>query len=49
MKLVIQRVSRAEVRVEGRVVGAIGEGFLVLVGFEKGDAEAQILQSLLAG
>ncbi|MCD4748269.1 MAG: D-tyrosyl-tRNA(Tyr) deacylase [Thermoanaerobaculales bacterium] len=42
MKLVIQRVSRAEVRVESRVVGVIAEGFLVLVGFEKGDADAQI-------
>lgn len=37
MKMVIQRVSRAEVRVEGRVVGKIARGFMVLVGFECGD------------
>jgi D-tyrosyl-tRNA(Tyr) deacylase len=41
VKLVIQRVSRAEVRVEGRVAGRIGRGFLVLVGAEKGDGAAQ--------
>lgn len=41
MKLVIQRVSRADVKVEGRTVGEIGKGYLVLVGAEKGDdAEA---------
>jgi D-tyrosyl-tRNA(Tyr) deacylase len=34
---VVQRVSRAQVRVEGKVVGQIGRGFLVLVGAEKGD------------
>ena len=37
MKLVIQRVSRADVKVQGRTVGEIGRGFLVLVGAEKGD------------
>jgi D-tyrosyl-tRNA(Tyr) deacylase len=37
VKLVIQRVSRADVKVEGRVVGEIGKGFLVLLGAEKGD------------
>ena len=41
MKLVIQRVSRAEVRVEGRVAGRIGRGLLVFVGAEKGDGAAQ--------
>jgi D-tyrosyl-tRNA(Tyr) deacylase len=38
MKAVVQRVSRAAVRVEGRTVGEIGRGFLVLVGAEAGDA-----------
>ena len=42
MKLVIQRVSRAAVRVEGRTVGEIGVGFLVLVGMEKGDTRTQV-------
>ena len=38
MKLVIQRVSSASVRVDGRVVGEIGRGFLVLFGAETGDS-----------
>ena len=37
MKLVIQRVSRAEVRVGQTVVGKIGKGILALVGAERGD------------
>ena len=37
MRLVLQRVSRAEVRVDGELVGRVGEGLLVLVGAEKGD------------
>ncbi len=37
MKAVIQRVTEASVRVEGAVVGAIGQGMLVLLGVEKGD------------
>lgn len=40
--MVIQRVSRAEVRVDGDAVGAIGVGLAVLVGFERGDAEEQV-------
>ena len=42
MKLVIQRVSRASVRVDDEVVGAIGPGLLVLVGLEHDDGEEQI-------
>ena len=37
----LQRVSAASVRVEGTIVGAIGRGVLVLVGVERGDAQAQ--------
>ncbi len=37
MRAVVQRVTRAEVRVEGRVVGRIGRGLLVLVGMARGD------------
>ena len=37
MRLVIQRVSRAAVRVGGETVGQIGRGFLVLFGAEVGD------------
>lgn len=42
MRLVIQRVSRAAVRVEGRTVGAIDHGLLLLVGLAKGDGEAEL-------
>lgn len=42
MKLVIQRTSGAEVRVDGEVVGRIDLGLVVLVGLERGDAEAQL-------
>ena len=42
MKMVIQRVSRAQVRVEGKVVGRIGTGLMVLVGLEKGDSGDQV-------
>jgi len=37
---VLQRVKRAEVRVEGRVTGKIGPGFLVLAGFAPTDNDA---------
>ena len=37
MRLVVQRVSRAEVRAGGAIVGKIGRGFLVLIGAERGD------------
>ncbi|MGH9159586.1 MAG: D-aminoacyl-tRNA deacylase [Vicinamibacteraceae bacterium] len=37
MRAVVQRVSRAAVRVDGAVAGEIGPGLLVLVGVEKGD------------
>lgn len=40
MKAVIQRVTRASVEVEGRTVGAIDAGLLVLLGVAKGDGEA---------
>ena len=40
MRAVVQRVSRAEVRIEGRVVGKIGRGFVVLLGVAAGDNDA---------
>ena len=40
MRAVVQRVSRAEVRVEGRVTGQIERGFVVLLGVANGDSEA---------
>src|SRR5262245_7225637 len=42
MKLVLQRVSEAKVTVEGRIVGQIGPGILVLFGVEKGDDDAKL-------
>ncbi len=39
MRVVAQRVSRAAVRVDGRLVGEIGPGLLVLAGFAPGDDE----------
>ena len=40
MRALLQRVSRAEVRVEGAAVGSIGPGLLVLLGVGHGDDEA---------
>ncbi|MEP6993409.1 MAG: D-aminoacyl-tRNA deacylase [Acidobacteriota bacterium] len=37
MRLVVQRVRSADVRVDGQVVGQIERGLLVLLGAEKGD------------
>ena len=37
MKIVIQRVSCASVRVEGVIVGQIQQGLMLLVGVEEGD------------
>jgi len=42
VRVVLQRVSRAQVRVAGRVTGNIGRGFLVLAGFAPTDTDAQL-------
>jgi D-tyrosyl-tRNA(Tyr) deacylase len=42
MRVVIQRVSTASVRVAGETVGEIGRGLLVLVGIAKGDGPASV-------
>jgi len=51
MRAVIQRVSRASVTVDGQVVGAIGRGFLVLLGVTHNDgrSEADWLARKIAG
>jgi D-tyrosyl-tRNA(Tyr) deacylase len=40
VRAVVQRVSRAEVRVDGQVTGSVGRGLLVLLGVARDDAEA---------
>ncbi len=47
MIAVLQRVSEASVRVEGEVIGQIGQGLLVLLCAEQGDTDA-VADKLLA-
>ncbi len=42
MRIVIQKVSKASVKVENKTVSSIGEGLLVLVGIEDADTEEDI-------
>jgi D-tyrosyl-tRNA(Tyr) deacylase len=51
MRAVVQRVSRGEVRVDGRVTGSAGRGFVVLLGVAREDVEqdAQALADKVAG
>ena len=44
MRAVVQRVSRAEVWVEGRSTGRVGRGLAVLLGVARGDAEPDAVQ-----
>ena len=50
MRVVVQRCSRAEVRIDGQVAGQIGKGFMVLVGVTDGDGrqEAELLAKKVA-
>jgi len=43
MRVVLQRVARAAVRVGDRTVGQISQGFLVLAGFGPTDTDAQLV------
>ncbi|MFA5026997.1 MAG: D-aminoacyl-tRNA deacylase [Candidatus Methylomirabilota bacterium] len=42
MRVLLQRVSRAAVRVEGETIAAIRHGLLLLVGFRQGDGQADL-------
>lgn len=42
MKAVIQRVTEASVKVDGKITGAIKEGLLILVGIEDADTQEDI-------
>jgi D-tyrosyl-tRNA(Tyr) deacylase len=44
MRVLVQRVAEAAVRVEDRVVGAIGRGLLVFVGVTESDGESEARQ-----
>lgn len=44
MRALVQRVARAEVRVDGQVVGAIARGLLVLLGVAPGDDDGLALR-----
>ena len=50
MRIVVQRCSRAEVRIAGTVVGRIGQGFMLLVGITATDtiADADLLAKKIA-
>ena len=45
MRTVIQRVNFARVRVDGKIVGEIGKGFLILAGFAAGDSEESCIKA----
>ncbi len=42
MKIAVQRVTNASVTVDSKIVGKIGNGLLLLVGFTKGDTYEKI-------
>ncbi|MGC2237869.1 MAG: D-aminoacyl-tRNA deacylase [Pyrinomonadaceae bacterium] len=46
MRVVIQRVSRAKVSVEGEITGEIGRGLLVLLGISREDSEKEAVYLL---
>jgi len=46
MKIVLQRVSRASVRVDDLIVGSIDHGLLLLIGFSSADSEESMLPTL---
>jgi len=42
MRVLIQRVSKASVTVEGQIISSIGKGLLILLGIGHGDGEEQV-------
>ena len=45
MKVLIQRVKKASVEIEGEIFSSINGGILALVGIEKGDTSEQVQKS----
>lgn len=46
MKIVLQRVSSASVKVDSKIVGSIENGLLLLIGFSSTDTEESILPTI---
>jgi D-tyrosyl-tRNA(Tyr) deacylase len=46
MKIVLQRVSNASVKVDNEIVGSIDHGMLLLIGFSSNDTEESILPTI---
>ncbi|MEN9942077.1 MAG: hypothetical protein RLZZ91_78 [Bacteroidota bacterium] len=46
MKIVLQRVSSASVKVDDKIVGSIENGLLLLIGFSSNDNEENILPTI---
>jgi len=46
MKIIIQRVKQAHVEVDRQIIGQIGQGYLLLVGFDRDD-HIELLQPML--
>jgi D-tyrosyl-tRNA(Tyr) deacylase len=46
MKIVLQRVSSASVKVDSKIVGSIDHGMLLLIGFSSIDTEENILPTI---
>ena len=42
MRIILQRVTQGSVSVEGKIVGQIGQGFVILVGVTHGDGETEL-------
>lgn len=42
MRVLVQRVTSSSVLVEGKIVGAIDKGLMILVGFTEGDSSKEI-------
>lgn len=43
MRVVVQRVSEAKVEIEGKAIGEIGKGLVVLAGIATGDGDSQVM------
>lgn len=46
MRVVVQRVTEAQVSVENEIVGRIGAGMLLLICFEQGDDDTKIAKAI---